>query len=313
MTDQRGLLNEGFRRVWRYQRVLWWMFIVNLVLAILGATPGAGRLREVADHSLRSRRLVETFDVGDFSALASNPEINLFSTHRASLHFAIVFFVFALFLTGGILEAYRAGRPLTAREFFEACGSYFWRWVRLLILMGIVLIPVFALGSFVGKQSGTLLDDASHEKTGYWFFLAGMGVVGLLAMFIRLWFDMAQVRAVVEEETGMWRNAGRAFKITTGNFSSLFWMFLRISVLGWLVFAVGVCIWAEMPPARFEWTILFLEIVILCGFGTRLWQRACEMIWYQRKFLAPIVAPAPIAPPAPSPLVTIAPPSSTPS
>ena len=49
-------------------------------------------------------------------------------------------------------------------------------------------------------------------------------------MCIRLWFDMAQVRAVVEEETGMWRNAGRAFKLTFSNFGSLFWMYLRISI-----------------------------------------------------------------------------------
>jgi hypothetical protein len=310
MSDQRGLLSEGFRRVWRYQRVVWWMFVVNLVLALLGALPGAERMHEVADHSLRSQRLVDSFDVGDFSALASNPEVNLFASHGASLHFAIVFFVFALFLTGGILEAYRADRKLTTREFFEACGSYFWRWVRLLILMGIVLIPVCMLGSFVWKESGTLLDDATHEKTGYAFFVAGMGVIGLLAMFVRIWFDMAQVRAVVEEESGMWGNALRAFSLTIDNFSVLFWMYLRISLLGWLVFAAGLYVWAKMPPARFEWTIFFLEIVVLCGFGMRLWQRACEMTWYQRKFLIPALVSAPVAPP-PSPLLTIAPPATS--
>jgi hypothetical protein len=62
-----------------------------------------------------------------------------------------------------------------------------------------------------------------------------------------------------------------------------------------------------MPPARFGWTILVLEIVVLSGFGVRLWQRACEMIWYQRKFLSPVAAPVPVAPPPPGPLVTIAP------
>src|ERR1700740_1757359 len=139
MTEQRGLLSEGFRRVWHYQRVLWWMFVVNFVLAFLGAMPGIHRMHEATDHSLRSPRLVQTFDVGDFSALASNPEIDLFASHGASLHFAIVFLFFALFLMGGIFEAYRSGRRLTTREFFEACGSYFWRWVRLLIMMGIVL------------------------------------------------------------------------------------------------------------------------------------------------------------------------------
>ena len=312
MSNQSGLLREGFSRAWHYQRVLWFIFFVNLALSHFSAGPTAHKLDGATDHSLYAQRLSNMFDVDAFSALASNPDVKLFEAVGTSFSFAIVFFVIFLFLTGGILEAYRSGRKLTTREFFEACGSYFWRWVRLLILMTIVLIPVFMLGSFVSKETGTLLDDAAHEKTGYWFFVAGMGVVGLLAMFIRLWFDMAQVRAVVEEETGMWRNAGRAFKITTGNFTSLFWMYLRISILGWIVSAAGLYIWAKMPPARFGWTIFCLEIVVLWGFGVRLWQRACEMIWYQRKFLAPLVAPVPVAPPPPSPLLTIAPPPAQP-
>ena len=307
MSEQRGVLSEGFRRAWRYQRVLWWIFAINLLLAVFAAHPIANTVAPITDHSLQARHLSEVFDVGTFSELTSNPEVKLFSLHGVSLHFTIVFFVFMLFLTGGILEAYRADRRLTTREFFEACGSYFWRWVRLLILMVIVLIPVLMLASFVSNRTTSLLDNATRERTGYWFFVAGMGVVGLLLMCIRLWFDMAQVRAVVEEETGMWHNAGRAFKLTFSNFATLFWLYLRISVLGWLAFAAGLYIWAKMPPARFEWTIFFLELVVLAGFATRLWQRASEMVWYQRRFLIPAAAPVPIAP-APVPLLTIAPP-----
>ncbi len=309
MTNQRGLLTEGFQRVWRYQRVLWFIFFINLALGHFSAGPIVHKLDGVT-HSLYSQRLVTMFDYGAFSALASDAEVKLFEAAGSPAAWSIVFFVIVLFLTGGILEAYRSGRKLTTREFFEACGSYFWRWVRLLILMLIVLVPLGVLAYVVSDQSGTLLADAA-EKTGYWFFFAGMAVIGLLAMFVRLWFDMAQVRAVVEEETGMWRNAGRAFKITTGNLGTLFWMYLRISIVGWIVFAAGLYVWAKMPPARFVWTIVFLEVVILAGFGIRLWQRASEMTWYQRRFLAPLTAPVPVTP-APSPLVTIAPPPAQP-
>jgi hypothetical protein len=307
MNDRRGLLSEGFRRVWHYQRVLWFIFVINFALSHFATSPIIHKLDGVTDHSRYAHRLSDMFDVGAFSELSSNPEVKLFEAAGASISYAIVFFVIVLFLTGGILEAYRSGRKLTTREFFEACGSYFWRWVRLLILMVIVLIPVVLLAWGVREETGTLLDDATHEKTGYWFFLAGTLVVGLLAMFVRLWFDMAQVRAVVEEETAMWRNAGRAFKITTSNFASLFWMYLRISVLGWIVFAAGLYVWAKMPPARFGWTIFVLETVVLFSFGVRLWQRACEMIWYQRTVLSLTAAPVPVAL-SPSPLVTIAPP-----
>jgi len=310
MTEQRGLLTEGFRRTWHYQRVLWFMFVISFVFGHFSAGPVTHKLDGVLDHSQQSQRLTGMFDYGTFSALASDPQVKLFEVANVSIAFSVVFFFVVLFLTGGILEAYRSGRKLTTREFFEACGAYFWRWVRLLIMMLIVMIPPLLLLGPVTDKPGSMLISAAQEKTGLGLIFGGFAVIGLILMCIRLWFDMAQVRAVVEEETGMWRNAGRAFKLTFGNFGSLFWMYLRISIVGWIVLALGLYIWAKMPPARSQLTFLVLELVVLCGFGTRLWQRACEMVWYQRRFLAPLQTPVPVpAAPVPGILVTIAPPS----
>ena len=308
MTEQPGLLTEGFRRTWNYQRVVWFMFAISLVFGHFSAGPITHKLDGVTDHSLQSQRLTGIFDFGTFSGLSSSPEVKLFEVAGVSFGFAMLFSVIVLFLTGGILEAYRSGRKLTTREFFEACGSYFWRWVRLLIMMLIVMIPVLMLLKPLTDKPSAMLANATQEKTGFWLLLLAIGAVGLILMCIRLWFDMAQVRAVVEEETGMFRNAGRAFRLTFGNFASLFWMYFRISLVGWLVVALGLYVWAKMPPARSQLTFLILELVILCGFGTRLWLRASEMIWYQRRYLAPLTVPVPAAPPSPSPLLTIAPP-----
>ncbi len=305
MSEQSGLLREGFHRVWHYQRVLWWIFFINLLFALFGSTPALTKLEGVG-HSVRAQRLTNMFDYGAFSELTSNPEVDPFAAHGGSLHFAFVFFFFMLFLTGGILEAYRADRRLTAREFFEACGAYFWRWVRLLIFMLIVMIPIALLANGVSKLFSKLALESPNEKFAYGVLLAGMLLAVFLWMCVRLWFDMAQVRAVVEQEYGMWRNAGQAFRLTFGNFGSLFWLYFRISFLWWVIFALGFWIWTKMPPARFEWTVLVLEFVILTGFGTRLWQRASEMAWYQRRFLAPTAASIPVTP-APDPLLAIAP------
>ncbi len=309
MTEHPGLLTEGFRRTWHYQRVLWFMFFISLVFGHFSAGPLTHKLDGVTDHSLQSQRLTGVFDYGTFSALSSNPEVKLFEVVGVSMSYALLFFIIVLFLTGGILEAYRSERKLTTREFFEACGSYFWRWVRLLIIMLIIMIPLLMLLKPVTDKPGSMLFSAAQEETGIWLMVLGVCAIGLILMCIRLWFDMAQVRAVVEEETGMWRNAGRAFKLTFSNFGSLFWMYLRISVVGWLVLALGLYVWSKMPPARSQLTFLVLELVVLCGFGTRLWQRACEMTWYQRRFLAPLRVPVPVpVAPTPSPLLTIAPP-----
>lgn len=306
MTDQPGLLREGFRRTWRYQRVLWFIYAISLLLGHFAASPMIHKLDGVTDSSLYSQRLSNLFDLGAFSALSSSPQVKLFEGGGTSAALSILFFVIMLFLTGGILEAYRSGRTLTTREFFESCGAYFWRWVRLSLLLGIVLIPVvIAAVALVGLISVSGL-NAAHERTALGAFLAGAAAFGLVLMCVRLWFDMAQVRTVVEEEFGMTQSVIDAFKLTFANFSPLFSMYFALSLLGWLAFAAGIYVWSKMPPSRFWWTFLILEFVLFLRFGIRLWQRACEMIWYQRQFLSALTAEAAI-PPSPSPLLAIAP------
>ena len=58
MSEQSGVLQEGARRVWKSQRIVWWLFLVNLLLAFLTTRPLSARLEQVTDHSLQSQRLV---------------------------------------------------------------------------------------------------------------------------------------------------------------------------------------------------------------------------------------------------------------
>src|SRR6266849_9883106 len=144
-----GLLREGFSRAWHYQRVLWFIFFISFVLSHFSTAPVTHKLEGSTGHSLHAQRLTNMFDYGSFSALSSDPEVKLFEVAGVSMSYSMVFLVIMLFLTGGILEAYRSGRRLTTREFFEACGSYFWRWVRLCILMIILLVPLLYLAGNV--------------------------------------------------------------------------------------------------------------------------------------------------------------------
>jgi hypothetical protein len=305
MPHPPNILTEGARRVWRYQRVLWWFFIVNLILAAFGAIPMATRVGVVADHSLHSQSLYQGFDLTAFFELAGNPEVGMWSKFSGSILFALIFFVFALFLTGGILEAYRTPRRLPASEFFQACGTYFWRWVRLLIFLLIVLAPIAILASGVDKWAETLSSNSPSEKLGFWVEFGGLLFVLFLAMSVRLWFDMAQVRAVAEQETAMRRTVVRAFKLTLRHFGPLFWIYFRISLLAWLGLALALWLWVRIPPQDVGVTFLLFELTLTWWTGIRLWQRASETVWYERWMEAHPAPPPPVSFPDISPIAEL--------
>ena len=275
-------MREGARRVWRHQRILWWVVFVNFLLAAFGTIPMASRVGALADHSVHSQAPSERFDLFAFVELASNPDVAFWSKTTDSLWFALIFFVFVLFVTGGILETYRSDRKLTSAEFFEACGAYFWRFMRLVVYLLIVLVPIFFSASGITKWSDKLSEDSPSEKMGFWVDVWGLLFLLLVMMVIRLWFDMAQIRAVAEQETAMRRNLARTFKLIVRNFGSLFGMYFCISLLAWLGLTLAWWLWLRIPGERIGLSFILLELALVWWMGTRLWQRASETAWYER-------------------------------
>jgi len=280
--DNKGLVAAGASLVWRRQRVLWWVFAVNFILGAMGTASAHHQLEEVLGRSLAGRSLTNGFDLGMFLELVRVPESNLFRSHHDSLHAGILFFLFMLFITGGILTVYREDRKLKTGEFFGASGTFFWRFVRLALLS---LVPFIILGSALwgaDKLSDYVGDRAVSAETGFYIFLAGAILITLLALFVRLWFDVAQVRAVVQDEHKMWSNLWKALGISWRNVSTLFRVYLCISGVAWVTLAVGLFLWAKLPPTATPVTFLLLEFIILMQLLTRLWQRASAITWYKR-------------------------------
>jgi len=298
-----GIVLGGWRVLWHRQSILWWVYVVNLLLAVFATLPLMLRLGRVLNSSLVADRLYHGFDLPTFFELASHPDVALAAQLPGSILFAIVFFVFMLFLTGGILESYRREQKPSRGEFFGACGAFFWRFVRLLIFMAIIVGLLLLVATRIQRWSDSLAAESPIEKLGFWVEVGSSLLVLLVLMCVRLWFDMAQVRAVAEDERKMRRTMLTAFKLTFSNFGTLFWMYLRISLVAWAGLLVGFRVWLRFVRPEMVWvSFLLQQVVILIWLGTRLWQRASETIWYRRAYpvTAPAIAPPTIPPEAPA-------------
>lgn len=282
VDENQGLVAAGVARVCRHHRVLWWVFAVNLVLGGLGAHIAAHTLHEKLQHTLAGEPLVSRFDLGMFFELVDRPEVNLMSSHGDALMSAALFFLFMLFISGGILTVYGEDRRFTTGDFFAACGAFFWRFVRLLLLS---LIPFAILGglySAVQALSDYVDERAVADQASFYVLAAGIVALTLLALCVRLWFDIAQVRTVVQNERGMWRNLWKAIGITRRSLGTLFRVYFCISFFAWATLAIGIWIWTMLPAKTIGLTFVLLELIILTQIATRLWQRASAITWYQR-------------------------------
>ena len=290
---------SGASLVWNRQRVLWLVYAVNFALAYVATRGTNERIAAILDHSLASDQLVHGFNLGASASLAMNPEFPFGGSVSASLLGATLFTIFTIFATGGILATYYSGQRLHAGGFFEACGHHFWRFVRLTIYLLIVLIPVFILGG-IGHHVYDRIDKQSISPMPAVHFLeAAVVVLLLLLICIRVWFDMAQVIAVAEDERRMHRALRRAAALLRHTFFSLYWLYLRVSLIAWIVFAAGLHIWmTHLRPESILAPFLLSQFLIIFWQACRLWQRASECIWY-REHQRAIAVSAPTYDPPP--------------
>ena len=272
----KGTVGTGWRLVWRHKRILAWVFVVNLVLGALATIAPWVEFGNVLNSSMRSARLANGFDLGTFVELLSRPDINMTALMRGSLLYSYLFFLFMLFIVGGILMAYREDRRLSTGEFFGASGDYFWRMVRLFLMS---LVPYAVVGAFMGIVFA-IASRVASEKTAFQVRLGGMIVAIVLVLLVRLWFDVAQVRAVAQNEHGMFRNLMRAFAISFKALGTLLWMYVRISIVAWVLLGIGLWAWSHLPGNQVWATWCLLEAVMLTQIFARLWQRAASVRWF---------------------------------
>jgi hypothetical protein len=288
-------IRDGFFLVWRHQRLVWWIFFVNLVLGFLGSTGLRVLLRSVLDKSLYAKQLSQQFDVTVYLELLIKPEVSVRPLDADSAAVAFLFLIYTQFISGGVLSVYRDDRKLGRGEFFEACGDFFWRMVRLLLCSVIPFGIVLALFSGVQVVSGKMSANTPREMQGFWVAVVGFFICVLFALFVRAWFDVAQARTVCERVRGMFVLTFRSFVLALRNLPRLVSIYFAIALIGALL-VVGVWfVWLNIPHQSFGTSWLLLEVLSLLMVGLRLWQRAASLLWYEN-YTESHVAVVPLAP-----------------
>lgn len=278
--NSKGPVAAGWRLVWRRRGFVWWLFAANIVLGALGTLPAARQLHNILRHTLAGEQLFKGFDVGMFYELTRVPEVGLLRFTNSSYLSAGLFPLFMLFVSGGILEAYRQDRRLNTGEFFAASGAFFWRFVRL-ALISLVLFALLG-NAYLGvdKAADYLGNKTVVDQVGFVIWLLGVIVLVLLALFVRLWFDIAKVRAVAQNERSMLLNTFRSLDVAQPRLAPLLWMYLCITLVAWIATLVAFLIWMKVPPTAIWATFILLELVVLVQLGARLWQMASVTVWY---------------------------------
>jgi hypothetical protein len=263
--------------VWRHQRLLWWIFVLNLVLGWLSALPVRAALRPVLSRSLESSKLVTGFDVSTFVLLLERPEVPLPALVPGALASAFLFLLAMIAFDGGVVKVCLEDRRLRLPEFSASCGLYFWRMARLALVSLVPFGALMALQSAADHWAGKLARNAPQERTGFIVQAAVTLLLLLAALLVRLCFDLAQARVVRGNERKVLRELWRSFAPALD--SGLYRQYLAIAVFAVASFALGVWLWLLLPHRAIGASFLLLELVTVTQIAARLWMKSASARW----------------------------------
>jgi hypothetical protein len=208
-----------------------------------------------------------------------------------------------VFLSGGILDRFARGRPVRTAAFFAACGVYFFRFLRLGVVIGAAYWAIFAwLHPFLfqtlwhrGTRDLTSERDALMLRIALYLALAAaLALVNLIA-------DYAKVRAVVEDRRSMLGALGASMRFLRRRPFRACTLYL----LSALAALVVVRLWFTFAPAAWEsvaTAFLLTQLYLLLRVWAKLAWMAGEVVFFQGELAHATytAAPLPLWPDSPA-------------
>lgn len=307
MAENDGLLSGGLGMVGRNKRYIFWFYVLNVTLAEFGVAAFRNQAHEILDHSLYADGVLHGFSLGVLTEMFMRPE---FGPTSASLwpavFFALLFFAATALFLPGVLQGYASTYRLPREDFFRACGRNLWRFIRLMIVAGIVMgiaaAVLFGIRGILEKKAGESTNELLPPEVRF----AGLIVIFLVMAALRIWFDLAQADVVLSDERAVRRSIARGFRHAWRGLGRLLGSYVVSSAVALILLAVGLWAWnAFVPPASVTGAFFISQLILVLLLIPRFWQRGIAVTYYRQNMVEPITiqsfTPVAVAPKASEP------------
>jgi hypothetical protein len=311
MNENKGLLSSGLGMVLRNKRYILWFWLLNLTLAELGTSAFRKSAHAILDHSLGGDRLVHGFDVAVMLNLFARPEFgSMAAMTTPALYFSFLFLVATALFLPGVFQGYASTYRLPREDFFRACGRNLWRFIRLMIVAGIVM--GIATGVLFGLHG--VLERKAAESTNELLLpevrFVGLGVIFLIMACFRIWFDLAEADIVLSDQRAVRKSIGLGLRHTFRGLFRLLASYVVATVVAAIILLGGLWAWMKLvAPENVFGAFVLAQLTLFLLLIPRFWQRGVAVSYWQQRMMVPVV---PLRPIEPQPVAVAAGPEPTP-
>ena len=297
-NTRRNLISTGLRTVLANKRYIIWFWVLNLFLAILGTSAFRESSHKILDHSLYSEGLTQGFRLAVLFDLLARPEFGpLITVTAPALWLACAFFLLTALFLPGVFDGYASTYRLPREDFFRACGRNLWRFIRLMLIGGIVMGVIAGLLFAANGAITTKAEESTNEVLPFTLRMIGLLVIFLIMTTLRIWFDLAETDVVLNDERAVRRSIAAGFRQTFRSLGRLLASYVVATVVAAIILVAGLWFWIQVIPAdSVTRAFLLIQFIMLLLLIPRFWQRGIAVSYWQQRMLVPVVEVHPVEP-----------------
>ncbi len=198
-------LGAGLWAAARNARLLGWLLLGNLLLAVAGVWPLLEPMEESLAWHPAAEEMTRRFDMAWWVDLTTSRAEAFARTHEMVGVVAFLAAMMGCFFAGGLLQAYQdtfEGRAMD--RFLLGCRRWFWRYVRLFVLA----LPIYwlvhrVMNTHLELALRDLLERVADERAGLALTLAKSAVFLCLFDLVTLCVAYARAHALITSERSM--------------------------------------------------------------------------------------------------------------
>ncbi|HSY93834.1 MAG TPA: hypothetical protein VK812_20915 [Candidatus Binatus sp.] len=307
MSENKGLLSSGLGMVLRNKRYIVWFYVLNFLLGLFGTVAFANQAGAILDRSLYSERLLHGFSLGVLTEMFAEPEFGpAAASQLAAIFFAVVFMLATALFLPGVFQGYASTYRLQREDFFRACGRNLWRYIRLLIIAGIVMgiltIAVFVVRGVLEKKAAESTNELLAPEVRY----GGLAVIFLVMAAFRIWFDLAEADIVLSDQRAVRKSIWAGLRHTLRSLVRLLASYVVTTLVAAIILVGGIWTWMKfVAPENVARAFVVGQITLLLLLIPRFWQRGVAVSYWKQSMMSPVVPMRPVEPqPVPMPVVS---------
>lgn len=296
-------LSSAFRRTAARKRMVVLYWFTHTLCAAVAALPLLGLAIPQTAHSLYGDEMLRHFDLMYLAELVNAARDSAVGVGVMPGMLSILLAMLAsVFLAGGAVKLLvRDDARYSPGEFWEGCGRYFWRFLRLALYSLFFYAIAFAVSGAINKAAVKLWREGMVEAPLVHATWARQALLLLLLGFVSTAMDFAKVRLVADDSRRSLRACFGSVRLALRHIATVLPVWLGLGLVlalaTWLYVAVANRVEAvSMGP------ILGLFLLQQVYVAARVWLRM--MSWGAAAALDPVLRPpAPEPKPEPEPVV----------